>query len=138
MATKRMFSEKIVCSDAFLEMPPSTQALYFHLGMKVDDDGFVSPKVIMRMLGSTEDELRVLITKRFVLPFQNGVIVLKHHRINNNLDTHNHTPTVYTEEIKTLYIKENKAYTTDESQGIPIQSGNRLSADCKQDRKSVV
>lgn len=132
MATKRMFSEKIVCSDAFLEMPPSTQALYFHLGMKVDDDGFVSPKVIMRMLGSTEDELRVLITKRFVLPFQNGVIVLKHHRINNNLDTHNHTPTVYTEEIKTLYIKENKAYTTDESQGIPIQSGNRLSADCKQ------
>lgn len=132
MATKRMFSEKIVCSDAFLEMPPSTQALYFHLGMKVDDDGFVNPKVIMRMLGSTEDELRVLITKRFVLPFQNGVIVLKHHRINNNLDTHNHTPTLYTEEMKTLFIKDNKAYTLDESQGLPAQSVYRLPTDCKQ------
>jgi len=121
-----MFSEKIVCSDAFMEMPTSTQALYFHLGMKVDDDGFVNPKMIMRMIGANEDELKVLIGKKFVIPFQNGVIVLKHHRINNNFDKYNYRPTVYSEELKTLYIKENNAYTQDESQGIPIQTVSRL------------
>ena len=131
MASKRMFSEKIVCSDAFMEMPTSTQALYFHLGMKVDDDGFVNPKMIMRMIGANDDELKVLFSKRFVIPFENGVIVLKHHRINNNLDKHNHNPTVYTEQLKTLYIKENKAYTQDETKGIQFQTGNRLKTDCK-------
>lgn len=126
MASKRMFSEKIVCSDAFMEIPTSTQALYFHLGMKVDDDGFVNPKMIMRMIGANDDELKVLIAKKFVIPFKNGVLVLKHHRINNNLDKHNHVPTVYTEELKTLYLKENKAYTQDESQGNSIQSVGSL------------
>lgn len=131
MASKRMFSEKIVCSDAFMEMPTSTQALYFHLGMKVDDDGFVNPKMIMRMIGANEDELKVLIGKKFVIPFKNGVLVLKHHRINNNLDKHNHTPTVYTEELNSLYLKENKAYTLDSSQGLPMQSENSLITDGK-------
>lgn len=131
MASKRMFSEKIVCSDAFMEMPTSTQALYFHLGMKVDDDGFVNPKMIMRMIGANEDELKVLIGKKFVIPFKNGVLVLKHHRINNNLDKHNHTPTVYTEELNSLYLKENKAYTLDSSQGLPMQSENSLLTDGK-------
>jgi len=132
MATKRMFSEKIVCSDAFMEMPISTQALYFHLGMKVDDDGFVNPKMVMRMIGSGDDELKVLIGKRFVIPFENGVIVLKHHRINNNMDTHNHTPTVYTEQLKSLYLKDNKAYTLDPAQSKTSQSVASLTADCPQ------
>ncbi len=133
MSSKRMFSEKIVCSDAFMDMPASTQALYFHLGMKVDDDGFVNPRTIMRMIGASEDELKVLVGKKFVLPFRNGVVVLKHHRINNNWDKYNCKRTVYTEELKTLFIKENKAYTLDKSQGktVWLQSGYSLKADRK-------
>tara|TARA_R110000868_G_C10970396_1_gene769740 strand:+ start:10836 stop:11522 length:687 start_codon:yes stop_codon:yes gene_type:complete len=118
MATnKRMFSNDIVGSDAFLEMPPSTQALYFHLGMKADDDGFVSPRMVMRLVSSSDDELKVLIAKKFVLPFQDGVLVIKHWRINNNkIQGDRYKPTLHQEKLKTLFIKENGAYTLDESQ----------------------
>ncbi len=106
-----MFSPKIVCSDAFLDMPISTQALYFQLGMEADDDGFVNPKRIMRMVGASDDDLKVLIVKRFVLPFDNGVIVIKHWRINNQIRKDFHRDTVYLEQFKQLNIKENGAYT---------------------------
>ena len=86
MAERRMFTKKIIDSDAFLDMPLSTQALYFHLNMRADDDGFVNnPKKICRMTGASEDDLRVLISKRFVLTFENGVIVIKHWRMHNLL-----------------------------------------------------
>ena len=74
-----MFTMKIIDSDAFLDMPLSTQALYFHLSMRADDDGFVNnPKKIQRTVGASEDDLRLLIIKRFVLCFENGVVVIKH------------------------------------------------------------
>jgi hypothetical protein len=111
MAQRRMFSPKIVSSDAFLDMPTSTQALYFHLGMHADDDGFVNPRFVMRLAGASEDDLKVLITKRFVLPFENGVIVIKHWKINNQVRIDRYRPTIYTEQIKTLRTKENGAYT---------------------------
>ena len=79
MAERRMFAKTITESDAFLDMPLSTQALYFHLGMNADDDGFVnSPKRIQRLAGASEDDLRLLIAKRFVLAFESGIIVIKH------------------------------------------------------------
>ena len=78
-----MFSPDITSSDAFLDMPASTQVLYFHLGMRADDDGFVTPKMVMRLLGSAEDDLKVLIAKRFILPFESGVVVIKHWLIHN-------------------------------------------------------
>ena len=106
-----MFSPKIVQSDAFLDMPISTQALYFHLGMEADDDGFVNPKRIMRTIGSPDDDLKVLVTKRFVLPFENGVVVIKHWLINNMIRKDFYKETLYIEEKKQLRIKENKAYT---------------------------
>lgn len=106
-----MFSPAIVESDAFLEMPPSSQALYFHLGMYADDDGFVNPQKIMRMMNASGDDLKVLIAKRFVLPFENGVVVIKHWRINNLIRKDFYRPTQYVEQFNTLTIKENGAYT---------------------------
>lgn len=119
MATnKRMFSNDIVGSDAFLEMPTSTQALYFHLNMKADDDGFVNPKMIMRMVGCGAVDLQVLIGKKFVVPFENGVVVVKHWLINNNkIQKDRYKPTLYTEQKETLYLKDNRAYTINENKG---------------------
>lgn len=121
MAQKRMFSPDIVGSDAFIEMAPSTQALYFHLGMRADDDGFVNPKIIMRMIGSQEDELKVLIAKKFVLPFDNGVLVIKHWRINNFVRKDRYKETLYTKEKQLLLVRDNQAYTfTNDERSLPI------------------
>lgn len=77
MASKRMFAMTIVDSDVFLDMPLSTQALYFHLNMRADDDGFVgNPKKIMRTIGASEDDMKLLIAKNFLITFETGVIVL--------------------------------------------------------------
>jgi hypothetical protein len=117
MSQRRMFSPDIVTSDAFLEMPPSTQALYFQLGMRADDDGFVNPKMVMRVIGSTEDELRVLTGKRFILPFENGVVVIKHWKVNNLIRKDWYRPTLYLEERSKLFVKDNGVYTLDETKG---------------------
>lgn len=112
MAQRRMFSSKIVGSDAFLDMPISGQLLYFHLGMQADDDGFVgNPKRIMRMIGAGEDDFKILIAKRFILTFQSGVVVIKHWLIHNTIQGDRYHETQYQEEKKALIIKENKAYT---------------------------
>jgi len=84
MAKKRMFSIEIVDSDAFLEMPTSSQLLYFHLNMRADDDGFINnPKKIMKFIGSADDDIKLLIAKKFIIPFESGVVVIKHWRIHN-------------------------------------------------------
>jgi glutaredoxin len=111
MAQRRLFSPAIVESDAFLEMPVSTQALYFHLGMNADDDGFVCPKMIMRMVGASEDDLKVLLAKRFVLSFETGVIVIKHWLIHNSIRKDRYIPTKYLDEKNMLVIKDNNSYT---------------------------
>ena len=112
MAQRRMFTKKIIDSDAFLDMPLSTQALYFHLNMRADDDGFVnSPKKVQRMIGATDDDMRILIAKRFVITFENGIIVIKHWRMHNLLRKDRYTPTVYEEQFNMLSIKENGSYT---------------------------
>jgi hypothetical protein len=116
MAGKRMFTDKITNSDAFLDMPLSTQALYFHLNMMADDDGFVNgPKRIARNIGSSEDELKLLIMKRFIIAFETGVIVIKHWRMHNWIRKDRHTNTVYQEELKLLGIKDNGVYTLKKS-----------------------
>ena len=112
MAEKRMFAKTIIDSDAFLDMPLSTQALYFHLSMRADDDGFINnPKRIVRMINANDDDLRVLITKRFVLVFDSGVIVIKHWRLHNTLRKDRYKPTIYQEEFKQLSLKEDGGYT---------------------------
>lgn len=112
MARKRMFNITVVDSDAFLDMPLSTQCLYFHLNMRADDDGFIgNPKRIQRLVGAGDDDLKLLIAKRFVLIFEDGVIVIKHWRMHNTIQKDRYTPTVYQEELNTLGIKKNKSYT---------------------------
>lgn len=112
MAEKRMFTQKIIDSDAFLDMPLSTQALYFHLNMRADDDGFVNnPKRIQRTVGASEDDLKLLIAKRFLICFENGVIVIKHWRMHNTLKSDRYRPTQYQEEYALLEVKDNKSYT---------------------------
>jgi hypothetical protein len=125
MATKRMFSKQITESDAFLDMPPTSQLLYFHLNMNADDDGFVgNPKKIMRMCGFAEDDLKVLFSKRFLLVFENGILVIKHWLIHNAIRKDMYKETQYLEEKKRLKIKDNKAYTEsrDETVTIPLQN----------------
>ncbi len=114
MANKRMFNIKIVDSDAFLDMPLSAQCLYFHLNMRADDDGFIgNPKRVMKIIGSNDDDLKLLILKRFVLCFDDGVIVIKHWRMHNCIQSDRYTPTVYQDEAKLLSVKQNKSYTLD-------------------------
>lgn len=123
MAERRMFTQKITESDAFLEMPVSSQALYFHYCMNADDDGFVkNPKRIARMVGASDDDLKILLTKRFVLPFESGVIVIKHWRMHNLLRKDRYNPSEYINEKSQLYLKENGSYTTDKTQGVNLMA----------------
>lgn len=112
MAERRMFAKSIVLSDAFLDMPLSTRCLYFTLGMLADDDGFIgNPKSVMRQCGASQDDMSVLLQKRFVLAFESGVIVIKHWRMNNYLQNDRHKTTTYVEELETLSIDSKGAYT---------------------------
>ncbi len=107
-----MFAKTIIDSDAFLDMPFSAQALYFHLSMRADDDGFVnSPKAIIRQLGAKEDDLRILLAKRYILGFESGVIVIKHWKIHNIIQKDRYKETTYLEEKALLELDEKKAYT---------------------------
>lgn len=107
-----MFAKTIVTSDAFLDMPMSARCLYFTLGMFADDDGFVnSPKSIMRQVGATQDDMQILIAKKFVLLFDSGVIVIKHWKIHNYIQNDRKHDTKYKEEMAMLSLDENKAYT---------------------------
>ena len=112
MAERRMFAKSIIDSDAFLDMSLSTQALYFHLNMRADDDGFVNnPKKIQRMINASDDDMRILIAKNFIIPFESGVVVIKHWKIHNYIQSDRKKSTNYQEELKLLKVKDNKAYT---------------------------
>ena len=123
MAERRMFAKTIVLSDAFLDMPMSARCLYFTLGMVADDDGFVnSPRSIMRQIGASDDDIKLLIAKKFVLVFESGVIVIKHWRINNYLRNDRYKETNYTEEKSQLAINDNGSYSVSDERytaGIP-------------------
>lgn len=114
MANRRMFSMQIVDSDAFLDMPVSSQALYFHLGMRADDEGFLNnAKKICRMIGAAEDDLKLLITKKFLIPFEDGVVVIKHWKINNYIQKDRFRDTVYQDEKARLTVNSNGGYSLD-------------------------
>lgn len=106
-----MFAKTIIDSDKFLDMPLSTQALYFHLSMRADDEGFISnPKKIMRMIGSDEDSMKLLIAKQFIIPFESGIVVIKHWKIHNYIQSDRFKETICTEERKQLGYAENREY----------------------------
>jgi hypothetical protein len=111
MAERRMFAKTIIDSDAFIEMPQSTQLLYFHLSMRADDEGFINnPKSIMRSVGAKDDDINLLIMKKFVIPFESGVVVIKHWKIHNYIQADRLTETKYIKEKSQLELDENKAY----------------------------
>lgn len=112
MAKRRMFTKEITESDAFMDLPLSSQALYFHICMNSDDDGFCNqPNKVQRMIGASADDLKLLIAKRFLLVFDSGVVVVKHWKMHNYIRCDRYTPTVYQEEKRLLLIKENNSYT---------------------------
>ena len=114
-----MFTEKIVESDAFTDMPLSAQALYFHINMSADDDGFVNnPKRISRSLGASEDDLKLLIAKRFLISFESGIVAVKHWRMHNTLRKDRYTPTIYIEEKRLIAENARKEYVF--SIGVPL------------------
>ncbi|MGF3112969.1 replisome organizer [Facklamia sp. P9177] len=136
MAERRMISKSVVQSDVFLEMPLSSQALYLHLNISADDDGFVgNPKTIIRMIGASEDDFKILIAKGFVIIFKSGVLVITHWKINNYIRKDRYKPTMYVEEKEQLqeiingaYIKSTGCHLVDQrlTSGRPSIGENRL------------
>ena len=136
-----MFTQKIIDSDAFLDMPLSTQALYFHLNMRADDDGFVNnPKRIQRTIGASDDDLKLLLAKRFAIGFESGVLVIKHWRMHNTLRKDRYNPTQYQEELAMLDVKGNNAYTERLPEPVATTwqpNGNHLATQYSIDKYSI-
>ena len=119
MAQKRMFRLDVLETDAFMEMPLTTQALYFWLGLKADDDGFVgNPNMVTRNVGASSDDLKLLIAKRFLIQFADGVVVVKHWRMHNTLSVNRYKETKYLSDKSLLLLQENKAYSL--NSGTPL------------------
>lgn len=111
-----MFSKQIIDSDAFLEMPLSTQALYFHLSMRADDDGFLNnAKKVMKIIGANQNDYDLLVAKSFIIQFSDGICVIKHWRINNYLRKDRYTETIYQEEKAMLTMQPNGRYSLKDS-----------------------
>lgn len=128
MAERRMFAKTIIDSDAFMEMPLSAQALYFHMSMRADDDGFINnPKKLQRMVGASEDDFKLLIAKRFILTFESGVIVIKHWKVHNYIQKDRYKPTIHAEEKALIETKENGVYTECIQDGYSLDTQVRVS-----------
>ena len=130
MADRRMISNRIIDSDAFTDIPLTSQALYFHLCMKADDDGFLNnSKKIQRIIGASENDMKILIDKHFVIPFPSGVYVIKHWKIHNYIQKDRYKPTTYTDEMKMLIVKPNRAYK--------LKDKSEMDTDCIQNVSEV-
>jgi len=136
MAERRMFAKTIIDSDAFLDMPATSQLLYFHLSMRADDDGFINkPKTIMRMVGSKDDDINLLIAKKFLIPFESGVVVIKHWRIHNYIRNDRYKETVHKDEKMMLELKDNGGYRLKTNDGIP--SGYQMETQVRLGKVSI-
>lgn len=121
MAQRRMFSLRVVDTDRFLDLPSSSQSLYFHLGMRADDEGFVSsPRKITTLVGSAPDDLKLLIAKGFVIPFESGVCVITDWRVNCSKRYDRFSETQYENEKSLLFVTKQGSYTTDANLGLPL------------------
>lgn len=136
MAEKRCFCMSIVDSDAFMEMPLSTQCFYFHLGMRADDYGFVNnPRRIAKLVGASDDDFKLLVSKRFLLLFDNGVVVIKHWLMHNNIRKERLKVPQYSDIANILFVKENKSYTDTPRDGLlslaDMLASKQLSDQCQ-------
>lgn len=108
MATKRMFDKSIIETDSFSDLPMTAKAIYFLLGMEADDEGFVSPKRVLKLYGGSDDDIKVLKAKNYIIPFESGVVIITDWKQNNWLDSRRLKPTQYKEEKKLLALKQGK------------------------------
>ena len=135
MAERRMFAKTIIDSDALLDMPTSTQALYFHLSMRADDDGFLNnAKKIQRTIGCSDDDLKLLVAKKFIIPFQSGIVVIKHWRMHNYIQSDRYKQTVYRDEKSLLTVKKNGSYSLESTN---LNDVSTLDTECIQDGYSL-
>lgn len=138
MAERRMFAKTIIDSDLFLDMSLSAQALYFHLSMRADDEGFINnPRKIQRMIGASDDDMRILIAKQFIIPFESGIVVIKHWRIHNYIQKDRFKPTMCTEEKSRISEKHgiydlSKLPTVSEVDTDYIQAVSKMDTSCIQ------
>jgi len=143
MADKRMFSKSIIDSDHFLDMPVSAQCLYFHLAMRADDDGFVNcAKKIMRLLGASDDDMKLLAAKQYVIPFRSGVMVIRHWRMHNLLRPDRYKQTEYQDEMKCLVNEKGKPYalisaSANQTATDGIPDGNQTATQIRLDKDSI-
>lgn len=130
-----MFSQKVTETDKFLDMGLTAQSLYFHLGMNADDDGFVgNPKSIKRMIGASEDDLKALVEKDYLIVFEDGVVVIKDWLVSNYVKKDRYTPTIYTEDMKLIGLDKNKRYQfVSDLEPERNQVGTEMSPECIQD-----
>ena len=121
MAERRMFAKSIIESDQFMDMPAEAQMLYIHLNMASDDDGFCDkPRQIMRQCGASNDSMKLLIAKKFVLTFEKNdgfIVVIKHWRMNNYLRKDTYHETKYKEFMREMYLDENNSYSMNPNDG---------------------
>lgn len=129
MANRRMFSIDVVGTDKFLDLPISAQCLYFHLGMRADDDGFISsPKQIVKMIACTQGDMKILAESGYIIPFENGLIVIRHWRQNNYLRRDRYTKSSHAEELESLTLK-NGVYDSGIPCGIPLGDADKIRLD---------
>lgn len=135
MAQRRMFSQKVTETDKFLDMALTAQSLYFHLGMNADDDGFVgNPKSIKRMIGASEDDLKALVEKDYLIVFDDGVVVIKDWLVSNYVKKDRYTPTIYTDDMKLIGLDKNKRYQfVSDLEPERSQVGTKMDPECIQD-----
>jgi len=134
MAERRMFAKSIIDSDGFLELSAPAQLLYFHLGMRADDEGFINkPRSILRMVGGTDAELRELLEKQYLIGFDSGVVVIRHWRVHNYIRPERRKETIYVDEKETLFLEKGGAYTVCPSNGSQVtdscQTQDRIGKD---------
>ena len=124
MAERRMFSKAIIDSDSFLDMPLSTQALYFHLSMRADDDGFLNNAFrIMRLINATRNDYDLLLAKQFIIQFEDGICVIRHWRMHNYIQKDRYKPTIFQEEMALLQKNKSGEYRLDTE---CIQDGSNM------------
>lgn len=136
MAQKRMISKKVIQTDMFMDMPLSAQALYFHLNLEADDDGFIANvKTVKRMVGASEDDLNLLVVKHFLLVFEAGILVIKHWKIHNTIKRDRYNETIFVNEKRHLIVTESKEYIYSEFES--IQNGSRLDTQVRLELEEV-
>lgn len=127
MAERRMFSKTVIDSDTFLDMPPTTQNLYFHLSMRADDDGLVNnPKKIQRMVGANEGDLKLLLAKGYIIAFESGIIVIRHWRLHNYIRKNRYKGTACRDEMRLLHATETGEYELKNDAWLPTGIPNDI------------